>query len=211
MHACLSLTDDRGCMVVTAELCIGNIQLKCTLFVVSDNVFQTMLCSALQLSNDSRFSHSTGSGSGIPTAKSDSLTTLTGTRRRQETQLHLDLDEAGSIIVGSQQHSDVLDQVVEAVPDGDDSECVVELRACSFCWISLTAIISRFEEAKTASAEVVQYAMTANNNSESQTVTCRLWYATIHRVGCGYVIISTISMVIALRSHVVGPESIVVT
>ena len=127
-----------------------------------------MLCAAIQPSNCSQRSYF--SGSGRATVDND---WRAGERRRRETQLQVNLGDAGTISVGPPRDGDA---ALDMVPDGADAECFVELRACSSCWISLTAILNRSDESEVASSEDGRHLMTINDDSKNEAVTnCRLW------------------------------------
>jgi len=143
------------------------------------------LCSAVQLSNDSEQAYFAGNGS--QTVNNDQRT------RRQETQLQLDLGESGTISVGPRHYGDVTHSyadwhldALDVDPDSADAECVLELQACNFCWISLAVIINRLEESLVAKPEDDQYLMTVNNDSNhrNNTVSCRLWLVNFVTLRC---------------------------
>ena len=100
--------------------------------------------------------------------------TFTDARDRQATRLQVDLGGSGSVSVLPQRRGDA---ALDVLPDGTDAGCVVELRACTSCWIDLGATIDRYDDAQEVAAGVEddRSTMTENNASESNTVACRLW------------------------------------
>jgi len=139
-----------------------------------------LLCSALQLSNDIQGSYFTVSGSR--TVDNDRRTRLEDKRSRQETQLDVDLGEEGTISVGPRRRGDLADShedwrlALDVDPHGADDECVVELKACSSCWIRLTVIVNRFDQSQVVTAKDDQYLISGDGNgSKSSDVICQLW------------------------------------
>jgi len=143
--------------------------------------------SAFQLSNDSQNYFFIGSES--PTVDSKKDTGLAAEGRRQETQLTVDLGDTGSISVEPRREGDVTvsqggvvdSPVLDVLPDNTDAECVVRLRSCSSCWISLTAVITRVDESPAPlTTDDVHYPTTASNanDSNSNVILCQLWYVT---------------------------------
>jgi len=74
-------------------------------------------------------------------------------------------------------------------PDGADDECVVELTACSSCWIRLTVIVNRFDQSKVVNAEDDRYLINGNG-SKSGDVTCQLWSVVFVALCCMLVEVS---------------------
>ena len=141
---------------------------------MGESAFLLFLCSALQLSNDSDDSYFTGSDG-------DQRTRSTEERGRLETHLQVHLGEEGKVSIGRQRHGDVADSykdwhpALDEDPDSADAECVVELRTCSACWISLSAILDRVEELEVGTAKDDRYLTTGNNDGKFNAVNCQLW------------------------------------
>lgn len=143
-------------------------------------------CSAVQLSSDSR--DSLFSDDGSPTLNNDQRTRLK--RDRQEIQLQVDLGDAGTFSVGPRRQGDVAEDWRSALHvdlDGTDAECFLELRTCSYCWISLTAILNRFEKSKDTTLEDDRYLLTVNNHNDSDAVSCQLWLVVFVTVYAAYI------------------------
>ena len=144
--------------------------------------------SALRLSNDPRFT-----GSGNTTVDSIRRAGSTDGRYRQATRLHLGLGDAGSIRIEPRCHGDVPDTdydedsagpALDVNPDGADADCLVELRACAHCWISLAVVLDRFDESEVASPEHGQFLTSDDVGNKSSAVICRQWLVFYHRVCC---------------------------